>query len=759
MWRRGGQAFGVGCRHEFSSAVPPPSSTPRFRLTATTVAGHFKYRCERRFRWTAVPRPVRGREGTIGAGVPRPPDQAKRPGIAELMAGGEAFELGHVEALAETHGDAFVWAGRVFDASKGRDGVGVLPVGRLIEALRAPDGVRFVAQPELGYAERDDAGRPRVLSPDEAAFNERLGAAFCERFGLDPARVELGLSRPDLLEFVPCDGDAADPRPRIRVWDFKSSREPRHDHFVQVAWYTFLLETLLEIEGIGAVHVDVETGAVRTHRRVRGISGMMEPADPAFDLTPYRRTVEGFLRTRCQALLALGPREAHWHVQAACLACEYADPCRTAADLSRDVSRVPYLSSEARRALVAGGIATEDALAAFADAVEAGEPEACARAERLAGDGHDLSVHLPRYLAAAQALDDAARVEDAFARERGAAPRRYETDRRIAEAGVGVWLDRPTLLMPSSERVRIVVAAEQDAVSHRCYALGFRLFRWDAETGAAPDEAVFVSERGPSDAHPDGDEGEILDRFLVALFAHLDGFDAHNRAVDAEKTDERSALDVARTAYRAAEAVHKSAVAAHKAAAKDKALDAAKKAAHAEKQTASAALREARQAWERVCRPQRVSVQALRLRPARPAHPPRGRRAAPLRPDRLRRALRAPAQPRPPRPADVAAARPRRLQIAPDHRRPAGAAPHRRAPGAVSRTTSKPSRRACARAAATARSAASPSTLPTASTGTRRTRSPSSASTTCGRARRSSTPTSARRSARSSAPTAPRARA
>ncbi len=555
-----------------------------------------------------MPRPVRGAAGTVGEGVPVPPDQAKRPGIRELMAGGEAFELGEVEALAREHGAAFVWAGRAFDAHKGRDGVGVLPVGDLLAVLRAPGGVRFVAQPELGHSDRADDGRPRVLHPDEAAFNDRLRRAFCARHGLDAARIDLGLSRPDLLELVP--GDAADPRPRVRVWDFKSSREPRSDHFVQVAWYTLLLDALLETEGIYTVRVDRETGAVRTHRRVRGPSGTtMERADPAFDLAPYRRAVDRFLRDDCTTLLSLGPHEAHWHVQAACLACEYADPCREAADRAEDVSRVPYLTSDARRALVADGLTTQGDLARLADGVDAGQADAVAHAARLAGLGHDLSVHLPRYLAAAQALSDAAREEDVFAREHGTAPRRYETDRRIAEAGVGVWLGRPSLLMPSSEKVRIVVAAEQDAVSHRCYALGFRLFRWDAVSGADPQEHVFVSADGPSDALPDGDEGEILDAFLVALFAHLDAFDAGNRAVDAEATDERRALDAARAVFYAARNDHSAAVAACKAAPKDKALDAAKKAANAEKQTASATLREARQAWERVCRPQRVSVQ------------------------------------------------------------------------------------------------------------------------------------------------------
>lgn len=583
------------------------ASLPRFRLTATTVAGHFKYRCDRRFRWTAVPRPARGRAGTIGQGVLPSPDQTVRPGIRELMDGGEAFELNEVETLAADHGPTFVWGGRAYDPAKQREGVAVLPFDALLSVLRAPGGTRFIAQPELGYGDRHPDGSHRRLTPEMQAVNARLSDAFCLRFGLDPARVELGLSRPDLIELV--DGTDDDPRPRLRVWDFKASREPRNEHFVQVAWYTLLLETLLDVTGIDAVRVDVETGAVRTHRRVRGPGGTMERAAPEFDVTPYRRAVERFLRVQGPALLALAPEAAHWHVQAGCLSCEYFAPCRAAADATADVSRVPFLTSDARRALVAEGIGTQGALADLADRMGRGESAALAMSERLAGQGHDLGVHLHAYAAAAQALDDAARVEDVFAREHGRAPRRYESDRRVAEAGVGVWLGRPSLLMPSAERVRIVIAAEQDAVSHRCYALGFRLFRWNAETGAQPEEWVRVSSIGPSDAHPDGDEGDLLDAFLVALFQHLNAFDAHNRAVDSEATDERRRLDAARTAWRSAKAAHTAAVAAAKADPKNKPLDADKKAAYAAEQAARAAMKEAKQAWDLRCRPHRVSVQ------------------------------------------------------------------------------------------------------------------------------------------------------
>ncbi|HYE57600.1 MAG TPA: hypothetical protein VD948_03800, partial [Rhodothermales bacterium] len=76
----------------------PPVSGARFRLTASLVASHFKYRCDRRFRWNAVPVPLRNRPG-IGWGAFEAPREASRPGIRELMSGGDAFEVHEVEAL------------------------------------------------------------------------------------------------------------------------------------------------------------------------------------------------------------------------------------------------------------------------------------------------------------------------------------------------------------------------------------------------------------------------------------------------------------------------------------------------------------------------------------------------------------------------------------------------------------------------------------------------------------------------------------
>lgn len=527
--------------------MPEPSSA-RFRLNATTVSSHFKYRCDRRFRWNAVPRALREVPGTVGEGVPKPPRQDTRPGVKELMSGGDDFELGELRHLEDREGEALVWAGPTHDAKKGYDTVGVLPFDRLLDVLRRPGRVRFVAQPQIGY---DAEGLGRPLRPAEEAFNRALNERFCARFGLDPRRVEVGLSRPDLLELVP--PDAQHPRPRLRVWDFKSSRSPRTEHFMQVAWYTFLLEAVAEVVGDLAVEVDADVGAVKTHAMERRPDGTMQPAEPTFDLGPYRRELDFFLRAKAPGLLALAADEAHWHVQAGCLGCEHYAHCYAYAEATRDVSRIPYLTSESRRRLVNEGLGRQAALAALADAVDGADPAALERVAHLKTLGHDLNLRLDAYLGAAQALQ---RVDvllgEAASADAGLAERlregRAEAERLVAMEQAERWFNRPCILMPSYENVRIVVAAEQDAVTHRCYALGFRVVQFE-DGHVVQDEEAFVSAVKPSRERPNGDEGELLEAFLAALFERLRGIDAGNRAVNAAEIPEDGPYRSAKERY------------------------------------------------------------------------------------------------------------------------------------------------------------------------------------------------------------------
>lgn len=448
------------------------------------------------------------------------------------MAGGDAFEVQEVQALRDAYGEAFVWVGTGVDPRKQAETVGVVPFDRFLDLLRHPEGVRFVAQPQLGYDERwkDGGGVVHTATPEQQAINAAIEAAFLPSAGLNLNRVGLGLSRPDLIEFIAPEPALGHTKPRLRVWDFKASREPRHEHFIQVAWYTFLLDAVLASQGIDTVEVDHEIGAVRSYAAERTAEGVLEPSDPAFELAPYRLAIEDFLRQQAPALLNTPADRAHYHVCDTCLACEHLDRCREQADASFDVSRIPYLTSDAKRRLVEAGLPSHRDLAALGFAWQAGDPGAVELAEALQHRSHDLKIHLARHTGAAMALED----------------------------GVERWSARPSLVVPRYEAVRIVFSAERDAVSHRAFALGFKTTEgWDEATRRFKgDEHVYVSEH-------EGDEADLLDRFLTDLSDLLERLDAHNRAVDSERIPEDDAVDAAIADYDALLA-HKEALEAEK---------------------------------------------------------------------------------------------------------------------------------------------------------------------------------------------------
>ena len=433
----------------------------KFRLSPSTVASYFKHRCDRQFRWNSVETPDRGRAG-IGWNVPRAPRFTSRPGIDLLLRAGDEFEVGRLELLTREHGDDQVHHAGL-ESDHGRQTVRPLPLPDLAARLHRPAPPRFFAQIFIDL--------------------EALGTAdaFLDRFGLDPARVRVGTARPDLLEVVRDDaGNGC-----LRVWDFKASQAARHEHFIQVAFYTFLLEAGLTASGLDGYAVDAEWGVIYSRE-----------GPDSFLLDPYRMVVADFLRYRAMALLESEAREAHFHVNTGCPMCQYSDICRAEAEVGRDLSRVAYMTSESKRRLVAHGIRSHSDLALLA------EDSPLWAQLRLAG--HDLSVNLPRYVAVAQALED----------------------------GRPRSLDSRSLTAPAWEDVRVILSAEQDPVTNTCFSLGLKTFEgFDAKSQPAGAERVFVLENPLTT--PDA-EATLLHDFLHALNELLVRVDGENAALALE---------------------------------------------------------------------------------------------------------------------------------------------------------------------------------------------------------------------------------
>ncbi|HEX5688926.1 MAG TPA: hypothetical protein VFX76_02940, partial [Roseiflexaceae bacterium] len=179
------------------------------------------------------------------------------------------------------------------------------------------------------------------------------------------------------------------PLRRLRVWDFKGSQIARHEHFIQVAFYGMLLESVLAGFGVADVTVDIEHGVVESRKE-----------RTTFELAPYRLALADFLQNRVPDLLCTPAADAHYHVHEGCVLCEYMEECRSNADAGFDLSRIPYMTSESKRHLRAAGYRSHKDLAALDPAIHQDE---YVRIRQLS---HDLSANINRYIAAAQALDD-----------------------------------------------------------------------------------------------------------------------------------------------------------------------------------------------------------------------------------------------------------------------------------------------------------------------------------------------------------------
>jgi predicted RecB family nuclease len=467
------------------------SSNQRFRLTASAIASHFKHRCDRRFRWATVGASDRGRAG-IGWNVPRRVRSHSRPGIILLMTAGDEFEIGrvaHLESWVSTEPPIPGVAPRVIhggvQSERGRERIAALPLDEVLNLLSEPTPPRFIAQVEINLT-----------------THPQIEISFLQQFGLNPTQMTLGIARPDLIEVIPPDSDHT--QFRLRIWDFKGSQVPRHEHFIQVAFYSMLLESVLVNADLPHLAVDTDRGVIEARREMK-----------EFELAPYRRALTDFLRHRVPELLTTPAADAHFLVHEGCVLCEYMDECRAQANAGFDLSRIPYITSESKRHLLAAGYRSHTDLAQ----IDLTHDQTII--EHLRSLSHTLSANVARYIATAQALQDG--------------------EPRI--------LERSTFQMPEYEDIRVVLCAEQDAVTGTCFALGLKTYEgWD-QTQNRPlgQEQVFLTRH-------DGDEATLLLAFLRVLNRFLERIHTTNEAVHAQPIETDSRMVNATRALQDAEA-------------------------------------------------------------------------------------------------------------------------------------------------------------------------------------------------------------
>jgi DNA replication ATP-dependent helicase Dna2 len=328
-----------------------------------------------------------------------------------------------------------------------------------------------------------------TIGAGEYIYQPELGVptSFYERYDLDSSLVHWPICRPDLIETVEGEGGQL----HLRVIDIKASPGVKLSHRIQATVYSLILESLL----------GDWRAADRTVAPDAGIWLAQHSEPEYFDLRMLRPPIEQFLEHELQPLMRKPAAEAPWHLYFRCEWCEWFDHCREEMRETDSTSRVPYLTTHAKRFLDAA----EPPIANLTDFSELlakpkrhAELDGCAS---LRGKGERLKTQV-------EAL---------------------RKDEILPFGG-------SSLAMPVLEHVRVILTAQREPVSGQLYTYG--LYAQGLADVFGPDDRRRTIARVASDG--DIDTIVELQRSLVRdLWEVFEAVDAYN-AKQEEWLDKKS---------------------------------------------------------------------------------------------------------------------------------------------------------------------------------------------------------------------------
>lgn len=321
----------------------------------------------------------------------------------------------------------------------------------------------------------------RGLRSEEYAYQLRFESSpWLEEELALPEDTEILTSYPDLVRILK-DG----PSPIFELTDIKATHVATPFHKVQVAFYGLMLSGMLRRLGIsGAIS---ETAYIWRLKDGDDGSGGVFEEDP-FALASYTELVKDFFRRKASALreVAIGPGkdDTFFHVYFKCEQCSYLDHCsRSLAHEDpniRDVSAVPGLSHDSKRALWNAGVRTVRDLAAAKNLRSINRTESWALQSKA-----DLLIARARAIGS----DAVTRLQNAY-----------------------------SLQMPPQIDVSLVLLADYDPVGGDLVSLGYLCSR-----GGKQREIVEVLPSGQR-----SDEAKALKKVLGAALADLTEVDQWN---------------------------------------------------------------------------------------------------------------------------------------------------------------------------------------------------------------------------------------
>jgi hypothetical protein len=412
-------------------------------LSASTVKSWFQYRCERKTRYETMT--AHDREA-----IPILRDVMTAP-WAQL---GNEFEDNVVRLLATRESVLLPSAGE--------------------EALSLVQSIAFLRR------QRPETYAHQLILEPRAPIRKRLDL---------PANVAIRRSFPDLVRVEKNEDGSV-----FTLIDLKATQRATAFHKTQVAFYSLLLESLLQ--DLGAAGCLSEYGEVWCLRPgSSGDDGSYQ--SDKFRLAPYQRLVVDFFQHEVRALsrkvVTAQIDTTFFHIYFKCEQCEYLRHCSNSISASRapadrDVSAVPGLSHEAKRGLHALGI------------FKVGE---LAKATGLRAASAQGSWALRR------------RADVLVARANSLVS---GTVRRLKDAD--------TYLMPPRVDVAFYIVVDTDPITNTLIALGYLR---DGPEGQKVETRII--EKSDSKA-----ERDALCHVMGSLLVELALIDAHNTRHDAEPT-------------------------------------------------------------------------------------------------------------------------------------------------------------------------------------------------------------------------------
>lgn len=420
-------------------------------FSASTVKSWFQYRCERKVRY-------------------------------ELSSDDE---LASVPVLKDVREHRWARLGNEFE-------------DRVVRRLAADGGVLRPAPGEDVLSERLTLAFLRGERPERYAAQVNLKPKGVPRF-LEGTGLELNRNIADLVrrEVLP-DGRAC-----FTLIDIKATRRATAYHKTQIAFYVRVLEERLaeiRLAKPATLSLEGEVWRIPDDGTAQGDRAQAE----VFALRPYLRQVDDFCRQTLPGIalkrIGRGPSDQTFHhLYFKCEQCAFLEHCvqsiAPALGAARDVSAVPGVTHDSKRALKRMGIETVGALS---------------KAHGLAktpGAGWSLTRNASRLVARADAL-----ATNAI--------RRTEEEH--------------SFLMPPRADLRFLVSVDYDPVDDRIAAIGYRR--------VGPGGAVSDDIRVPQTAELK-DEADALVGVMGRLITDLAAVDQANR--EAMDRDDQAALQYA----------------------------------------------------------------------------------------------------------------------------------------------------------------------------------------------------------------------